>query len=281
MIGRNTAGRYVEAVTPAYRACGVRIDVLPFEPSAHEILRAAQARRALSVHLCNAYTLALASRDQQFAALVDRADLNVMDGAPLVWLARRLGFDHVDRRVYGPELMLEVMRLGRASGLQHYLYGSTREVVSVLGDRLRARLPGLAVAGAESPPFRDLTVAEERALVDRIVASQAHIVWVGLGTPKQDLFVDRFRGRVPAPLVGVGAAFDFHAGVKRQAPAWMRAHGLEWLYRLATEPRRLWRRYLIGNAVFLAGVLRGVEVLPVTSPHAGSTTNHPRPSEQT
>jgi N-acetylglucosaminyldiphosphoundecaprenol N-acetyl-beta-D-mannosaminyltransferase len=213
-----------------------------------------------AVHLCNAYTISLAHRDANFAYVLDRGDLNLMDGMPLVWTARRVGFDHCSDRVYGPDLMREVMSAGRESGLTHYLYGSTPEVIARLRHNLVETLPGVEIVGAEAPPFRDLDPAEVAALVDRVIESEADVVWIGLGTPKQNHFADRLSGLVPALVVGVGAAFDFHAGTKPQAPRWIQRAGLEWLFRLLTEPRRLWRRYLVGNTVFLFGALRTVEV---------------------
>ncbi len=164
------------------------------------------------------------------------------------------------RRVYGPDLMLAAVRTGRIWGLRHYLYGSTPEVVGALARRLTSIAPGVQVVGAEAPPFRPLTEREQEELVERVGQARPDVVWVGLGTPRQDLFVDRFRDRLGTSLVGVGAAFDFLAGTKRQAPNWMQDGGLEWVFRLATEPWRLWRRYLIGNAMFLAGLARGVTI---------------------
>jgi N-acetylglucosaminyldiphosphoundecaprenol N-acetyl-beta-D-mannosaminyltransferase len=249
----------------SFRCCGVRVDALTTDDTLELLREFAERGGGRAVHLCNAYTLSLARRDPAFAGVVNRGDLNLPDGAPLVWIGRRVGFDHLRQRVYGPDLMLAAARASRAWGLRHYLYGSTPEVVGTLTRRLAELAPGIQVVGAESPPFRVLTGAEESELVARVRASGAQLVWVGLGTPRQDLFVDRFRDRLGATLVAIGAAFDFIAGSKRQAPPWMREHGLEWAFRLACEPRRLWRRYLIGNAVFLAGVTRGVEVCAVPS----------------
>jgi N-acetylglucosaminyldiphosphoundecaprenol N-acetyl-beta-D-mannosaminyltransferase len=250
----------VSSAHPALRTCGVRIDVLDREGAADEVVARALAGGPCAVHLCNAYTLSLAVRSQRTADLLDAGDLNLPDGTPLVWVARRKGIE-TSGRVYGPDLMLDVLDRGRAHGLRHFLHGSTPEVLADLEATLRARLRGVEIVGSFSPPFRDATAAEDDEAVARIVASGAHVVWVGLGTPRQDEWVARLRDRIPVPLVAVGAAFDFHAGRKTQAPAWMQERGLEWLFRLATEPRRLWRRYLIGNPVFLLGLARGVEVV--------------------
>jgi N-acetylglucosaminyldiphosphoundecaprenol N-acetyl-beta-D-mannosaminyltransferase len=248
----------------ALRTCGVRVDPLSMDAAVDRIAGAAVAGRPLATHLVNAYTLSLAVPDEPFRALLDRADLNLPDGTPLVWLGRRAGLDDFTSRVYGPDLTLAVCDQGRDRGLRHYLYGGSPDVVERFATELRRRFPGVEIVGVESPPFRPLEPAEEDELVDRIVASGANVVWVGLGTPKQDLFVDRFRDRLPVPVVAVGAAFDFIAGDKRSAPRWMQDRGLEWLYRLMSEPRRLWKRYLVGNVVFLWGALRGTSVEPRT-----------------
>ena len=246
--------------SPVLRTCGVDIDPLTMEEAVERVRAAAEEGRPLATHLVNAYTLSLAARDEPFRALLDRGDLNLPDGTPLVWLGRRAGLEHFRERVYGPDLTLAVCDAGRQAGLRHYLYGGSPEVVEAFAASLRTRYPGIDIAGVESPPYRALTGEEQDELVDRITASGANVVWVGLGTPKQDEFVDRFRDRLAMPLVAVGAAFDFLAGTKKMAPDWMQRRGLEWLYRLLSEPRRLWRRYLVGNTVFLWHALRSTTV---------------------
>lgn len=242
----------------AMRCCGVRIDPVRLDDAIDALIERAKRHEGTAVHLCNAYTLSLARRDSEYRDLVDRGDLNFPDGMPLVWVSRRLGFAlPTDERPRGTDVFVGTVQRGREEGLRHYLYGSTPEVVERLAERLRAEAPGAEIVGAESPPFRPLDPAEKDELVDRIRATGAHVVWVGLGTPRQDVFVDEFRDRLGAVLVAVGAAFDFLAGEKSQAPAWMQRRGLEWVHRLASEPRRLWKRYLVGNTVFLYDVLRG------------------------
>lgn len=243
------------------RTCGVRVDPRSMQAAADQVLAAAADGRALAVHLVNAYTLSLAARDPSFAALLDRGGLNLPDGMPLVWLARRRGLTELTDRVYGPDLTLAVCDRGRGQGLRHYLYGASPEVVEAFAASLRERFPGIEIVGVESPPYRPLSAEEQAALVDRVAASGAQVLWVGLGTPKQDVFVDEFAARVGIPLVAVGAAFDFLSGHKPMAPRWMQRAGLEWLYRLLREPRRLWRRYLIGNLVFLWCCWRGAQVV--------------------
>jgi N-acetylglucosaminyldiphosphoundecaprenol N-acetyl-beta-D-mannosaminyltransferase len=195
-------------------------------------------------------------RDPELRRIHNAAGLVTPDGMPLVWLARRAGFPHVDR-VYGPDLMLACCDRSVRLGYRHFFYGGGPGVPERLADRLATRFPGLRGGGTYSPPFRSGGGAESDDVIQRINASGADIVWVGLSTPKQEQWMHVHRGRLAAPvLVGVGAAFDFHAGVKRQAPRWMQRSGLEWLFRLGQEPRRLWRRYSYNNVRFIAGVLR-------------------------
>jgi exopolysaccharide biosynthesis WecB/TagA/CpsF family protein len=161
-------------------------------------------------------------------------------------------------RVYGPELMLRLCRMAADAGLGVYLYGGTPEVLDRLVARLSRRCPGLCVVGAEAPPFRTLTADEDEAVCARIRSSGARLVFIGLGCPKQDLFAHAHRDRIAAVQICVGAAFDFHAGVKPMAPRWMQRSGFEWLFRLAQEPRRLGRRYLVTNTVFLTMFARAL-----------------------
>ncbi len=242
------------AVLPSFRCCDVHIDAVGLAEAAQLLVEGPRVSRA--VHLCNAYTCSLALRDPAYREMLNRGDLNFADGFPVALVGRRLGHAAMASPVPGRELLLQTMREGLPVGLRHYLYGSTPEVVLALADRLRQRFPGLLLVGVESPPFRDLDPEEEKGLVDRVRASGATVVWVGLGTPRQDWFVDRLRDRLDVTLVAAGAAFDFLAGAKPTAPAWMQRAGLEWAFRLGTEPRRLWRRYLLGNTLFLYGVGR-------------------------
>jgi N-acetylglucosaminyldiphosphoundecaprenol N-acetyl-beta-D-mannosaminyltransferase len=190
-------------------------------------------------------------RDAALRDIHNRAGLVTPDGMPLVWLSKLRGHRHVER-VYGPDLMLACCRASVSRGYRHYLYGGAAGVPERLAARLQERFAGLKIVGTWSPPFRELSAAEEEAMIERITSAQPDIVWVGLSTPKQERWMARYVGRLPAPvLIGVGAAFDMHAGLKKQAPRWMQRAGLEWLFRLAAEPRRLGRRYLINNPWFV------------------------------
>lgn len=185
------------------------------------------------------------------------ATLVVPDGQPLVWALRLLGASDATR-IYGPDLMTRFCERAAQHAIPIYLYGGrTPQALERLRERLGERHPGLIIAGAYSPPFRELSGEEERRLAREIDASGAAVVWVGTGQPKQERWMERMRPLLRAPLlVGVGAAFDFHAGVVSQAPRWMQRAGLEWLYRLSREPRRLWRRYARYNPLFLIAFAR-------------------------
>ena len=190
-------------------------------------------------------------RDPALRDIHNRAGLVTPDGMPLVWLSWLHGHERVER-VYGPDLMLACCEASVTKGYRHFFYGGGTGVPELLAARLQQRFPGLTVADTWSPPFRELSEAEEEALIARIAAARPDIVWVGLSTPKQERWMARYVGRLRVPvLIGVGAAFDMHAGVKKQAPRWMQRSGLEWLFRLAAEPRRLGRRYLINNPWFV------------------------------
>lgn len=194
-------------------------------------------------------------RDEELRRIHAEAGLVTPDGVPLLWLGRLRGFADMDR-VYGPDLMLRLCDRSPSRGYRHYLYGGGEGVPERLAARLSKRFPGLDIVGSYSPPFRPLTPEEDDEVVRRLNAARPDIVWVGLGTPKQERWMEAHRSRLRAPvLIGVGAAFDFHSGLKSQAPRWMQRGGLEWLFRLASEPRRLWRRYLVNNAWFIALVL--------------------------
>jgi N-acetylglucosaminyldiphosphoundecaprenol N-acetyl-beta-D-mannosaminyltransferase len=191
-------------------------------------------------------------RDPTLRKIHNAAGLVTPDGMPLVWLGRRLGFGQI-KRVYGPDLMLALCEYSMGKAYSHFLYGGGPEVPEKLAEELKDRFPGLQVAGVYSPPFRELTPEEDEGVIKMINDSGAQIVWIGLSTPKQEKWMSSHLKKLKAPvLIGVGAAFDIHSGLKPQAPAWMRNSGLEWLFRLITEPKRLWKRYAINNPMFVA-----------------------------
>ena len=206
-----------------------------------------EGRRAY-VCCVSVHGLVTAQRDPEIRSAINNAELAVTDGMPLVWWCRRAGFRNATR-VCGSELMETLCARGT---YRHFFYGGSQEVVERLVARLTERMPNLVVAGYRSPPFRPLTDEEDAAEVALINSARADFVWIGLGMPKQEKWMVSHQKKINATaLIGVGAAFDFHAGTKRRAPEWMQHVGLEWLFRLVTEPRRLGRRYLIDNSIFL------------------------------
>lgn len=240
---------------PVVACAGIPISSLSPRDAAHKLIWLARAPKStgIDVHLCNAYTLALADRDPAFHQLLREAMMNLPDGTPVVWANRLLHPEEIipKQRVRGPSLFLDVFDIGQEVGLRHYLLGSTPEVLDALQANLEGTFPAARIVGTESPPFRDMTEVEQAEQLARIEASSAEIVWIGLGTPKQDIECARMAVASKRVFVAVGAAFDFAAGTKAEAAPWMQNNGLEWMHRLAHEPARLWRRYLFGNARFV------------------------------
>jgi N-acetylglucosaminyldiphosphoundecaprenol N-acetyl-beta-D-mannosaminyltransferase len=232
---------------PRYNVLGVGVSALSLRQARDLLVGARGADRLGYVCLCTVNGLAEARRDPGFRRIFNESWLTTADGMPVVWLG-----PPGTERVYGPDLMLAVCDAGRPAGLRHFFLGGGPGVADQLASRLAARFPGLLVAGAFAPPFRDMDESEMQGLRRQVGAARPDIVWVGLGTPKQERFMaGPGRSLEAALLVGVGAAFDFLSGRVRQAPAWMRRSGLEWLFRLGTEPRRLGARYLRTNTLFI------------------------------
>jgi len=231
------------------------IDVVTW-PAALERLHVwARHRESRYVCITNAHSVVTASQDKSFHAVLSGADMVTADGAPVAWMLRRLGYAQQER-INGPDLMLRYCEQAAALEESIYLYGGKSETLALLQSTLTRRFPGLKIAGAYSPPFRALTAEEDEAVVAAINASGAGVVWVSLGCPKQERWIAEHRGRVNAVMIGVGAAFDYHAGTLPRAPVWMQNFGLEWLHRLCSEPKRLWRRYLVTNALFVLGAIQ-------------------------
>lgn len=247
------SGPTASARVQTYDVCGVPVAAVTPHAAAQRIVAAAGLGVSFQVHLCNAYTLSLVDADPQLRASLLAADLNLPDGTPVAWLGRRRG---TAGPVRGPRLVGDVARLGVASAVRHYLYGGADGVAELVAGRLADHAPGLQVVGLETPPYRDLSDDELDALSERIGASGANLVWVGIGTPRQDHLVPRLAARCAAVVVPVGAAFDFWSGRVPEAPEMLHGSGMEWAYRLAREPRRLWRRYVFGNPRFVLTVSR-------------------------
>jgi exopolysaccharide biosynthesis WecB/TagA/CpsF family protein len=231
---------------------GVGVSVTTYDEAVALVLDAAEHRRRAIVACQAVHAVVTAGRDAMLRMMVNDFELVTPDGQPVRWAMNLLHAAGLSQRVYGPELMLRLCEGAAERGIGVYLYGGTPEVLDKLQANLSNVFPTLRIVGAESPPFRDLSDAEDRAVIERIDSSGAGIAFIGLGCPKQDRFAHAHRASICSVQVCVGAAFDFHAGVKPMAPDWMQRHGLEWLFRFAQEPRRLWRRYLVTNSWFLA-----------------------------
>jgi N-acetylglucosaminyldiphosphoundecaprenol N-acetyl-beta-D-mannosaminyltransferase len=240
----------------SYKVLGVWVDAVQIPDVIGQVEEWIARREGCRfVAVTGMHGLTEAQHDAEFKTILNAAGLVVADGMPLVWIGRRYGFE-MRRRVYGPELMETFCKETAKKGYRHFFYGGAPGVGEELAMRFVSMFPGVVVAGTYSPPFRPLTREEDGEVIQAIEMAQADIVWVGLSTPKQERWMHEHRGRLNVPvLVGVGAAFDFHTGRIAQAPEWMRERGLEWLFRLAMEPRRLWRRYLVYGAEFAALVL--------------------------
>jgi N-acetylglucosaminyldiphosphoundecaprenol N-acetyl-beta-D-mannosaminyltransferase len=233
---------------------GAHIDALSWDAAMSRLLGWAHARASRYVTICNVHVVVSASRDAAYREVINGSDMATPDGAPVAWMLRRQGFAG-QTRISGPDLMWALCERAAKENVPIYCYGSTEATLGLLEQRLRVAFPALQVT-MESPPFRALSAEEDAAAVDRINASGAGIVFVGLGCPKQERWMAEHRGRINAVMIGVGAAFDFHAGTVQRAPAWMRDNGLEWLHRLASEPGRLWKRYLVTNTLFILRAAR-------------------------
>ncbi|MBM5572355.1 MULTISPECIES: WecB/TagA/CpsF family glycosyltransferase [Deefgea] len=229
---------------------GAPIDVITFERAIERISAWSLARESRYVCITNVHSVVTGGQDNDFAEVLAQADMCTPDGAPVAWLMRQQG--HAEQeRVNGPDLMWQYCAHAEQTGESFFLFGGEQKTLDILQVKLAKEFPRLKIVGAISPPFRALTAQEDAAIVEQINASGAGVVWVSLGCPKQEKWMAAHRGRIQAVMVGVGAAFDYHAGTIVRAPLWMQKNGLEWLHRLCSEPRRLWKRYLVTNTLFV------------------------------
>lgn len=251
---------------------GVGISVLTLDTAVEAVNKALASGSQCYITVTGVHGISECQRDPELLRIHNESLLSTPDGMPLTWLGRFHGIGPTEMdRVYGPDLMLRIIEDGQQSkqrekGLRHFLLGGAEGVAEILRDKLLARIPNAEIVGIRTPPFRPLTQVEEHDLVEELRLLRPDCLWVGLSTPKQERFMADLLSRygaastgplkLPAPLVmfGVGAAFDFHAGLMPQAPRWIQRAGMEWGYRLATEPRRLWRRYLTNNPLFVARI---------------------------
>lgn len=245
----NAAPRKGEAVLEAF------IDAVTWDEALRQITQWGAARESRYVCICNVHSVVTTTNDVEFKIAVNNADMATPDGAPIAWALRRLGHP-AQERINGPDLMMKYLAHAERLGQSVYFYGGTETTLARLCVALNGRFHSLRIAGCHSPPFRPLSREEDEEIVRTINASSANVVFVGLGCPKQEKWMAEHRGRINAVMIGVGAAFDYHAGVIKRAPLWWQRNGLEWLYRLASEPRRLFKRYMVTNTLFVVGFLR-------------------------
>ncbi|MCA9245770.1 MAG: WecB/TagA/CpsF family glycosyltransferase [Planctomycetales bacterium] len=247
-----------EHATPAtidwptkYDLFGVQVSATNYTEATDVICAAAAQRTPAVVSLHPVHAIIESVRNRELMEQVNRFEIIATDGQPVRWALNMLHGAGLEDRVYGPELMLRLCERAARDGISIFLYGSSTDVLSRLESQLNVKFPALEIAGSYSPPFRPLTAEEDGAVIQLINESGAGLVFIGLGCPKQDKFAAEHQGLIQGVQVCVGAAFDFHAGNKKTAPAWMQRHGLEWLFRLIQEPGRLWKRYLFTNSLFV------------------------------
>lgn len=230
---------------------GIRINAVDYEAAVDRVIVAAKQQQPLAVSALAVHGVMTGALDREHRHRLNKLDLIVPDGQPVRWALNLLHSAALRDRVYGPNLMLEICRRAAREKLPIFLFGGDQAMLSALAARLQATIPGLQIAGQRASRFRALSATERQQLVDEIRSSGARIAFVGIGCPRQEVFAYELRDDIGLPLIAVGAAFAFHADLLRQAPGWMQSHGLEWLFRLIAEPKRLWRRYLYLNPLYL------------------------------
>jgi len=240
-----------QASRPRVNVLGVGLSVLNLDLAIRQIHQAIETRSKGYICVTGVHGVMEAQEDPAFRDILNRSFLNTPDGMPMVWAGKLNGFSEMDR-VYGPDLMLLVCQESVREGYSHFFYGGADGVADELKRRMEGRFPGIRITGTYTPPFRPLNAKEEAALAQTISEQRPDIIWVGLSTPKQEKFMAQYLPKLDTTLMfGVGAAFDFHAGRVQQAPRWIQRSGMEWFFRLCSEPRRLWRRYLRNNPRFI------------------------------
>jgi N-acetylglucosaminyldiphosphoundecaprenol N-acetyl-beta-D-mannosaminyltransferase len=240
----------------SFDVLGVNISAINMTDACQALETLIDSRQKGYVIVCPVSTIIECFYHKPIREIVNGATLVTPDGMPSVWIGRARGFKNMDR-VYGPDLMLAMCELSSKKGYKQYFYGATDEVLRKLEANLNKRFPNLQVCGKVAPPFRALTKEEDERIIEDINRAKPDCLWVGLGSPKQDLWIQSHRDRLNVPVMfAVGAAFDFIAGTKPQAPKWVQRSGLEWLFRFLCEPKRLWRRYLVGNTLFIYHLIR-------------------------
>jgi N-acetylglucosaminyldiphosphoundecaprenol N-acetyl-beta-D-mannosaminyltransferase len=248
---------------------GIAIDAVDYSVAVDRIIAAAGERRGIAVSALAVHGVMTGVMDETHRYRLNHFDLVLPDGQPVRWALNWLHRAALPDRVYGPSLMLKVCEAAAREGLPVYLYGSRVEVIDALSGNLRCRIPRLTIAGAQPSRFRQVTADEKRQIVDDIRSSGAAITFVGLGCPRQEVWAYEYREMLAMPVIAVGAAFDFHAGTLPQAPQLLQRAGMEWFYRLIKEPRRLWKRYLLLNPLYVSLLLAQRSGLRRFTPHSG------------
>jgi N-acetylglucosaminyldiphosphoundecaprenol N-acetyl-beta-D-mannosaminyltransferase len=234
---------------------GTWVDALAWDEVICQLVTWGATHESRYICICNVHSVVTATRDPEFKTALSGADLTTSDGAPIAWALRQRGFPKQER-IAGPDLMWRYLREAEQLGQKIYLYGSTADTLLKLRNSLAREFPDITLAGMHSPSFHSTSCAEDEAEVAEINRSAANVVFVGLGCPKQEKWMAAHQGKINALMIGVGAAFDYHAGKLNRAPLWMQRYGLEWLHRLGSEPRRLLGRYLVTNTLFILGISR-------------------------
>ncbi len=240
---------------PRVNVLGCGISAINLQTAESAVLEALREKRKGYVTVTGVHGVSEAQQDAEFKRILNESFLTTPDGMPMVWCGWKAGHKSMDR-VYGPDLMLKIFERSVEHGIRHFFYGGKEGVADTLKSKLEERFLGVQIVGAYCPPFRELNDGERADLQQRVAKLKPDIIWVGLSTPKQERFMVKYLPILDTTLMfGVGAAFDFHAGLVPQAPRWMQRAGIEWFYRLTKEPKRLWKRYMVNNPLFVMRIL--------------------------
>lgn len=232
---------------------GIPISVVNLDTASDAIVKWKHDRRARAVGVREVASIMAMRSDTSLLRVAQQTAMNLPDGMPVVWLGKLAG--HPVERACGPDLMERVILESPHTGLRHFFYGGKNGIATIMADNFRKRAPGVEIVGTYCPPFRRQTEKEDNEVVEIILASGADVLWVGLSSPQQDIWMDEHLDCLPITMIGVGAAFDYHSGAINRAPVWMQQIGMEWLHRLISEPKRLWRRYLVLAPLFVGFIL--------------------------
>lgn len=240
-----------------YNILGVQVAVTDMEKILRFLKENLDELKGNYICVSNVHTTVMAYEDDNYRKIQNEAAVVLPDGKPLSVLERKRGGFLDAEKVSGPDFMPEVFKLSEKMGYRHFFYGATEQTLGLLKNNLERKYPNLRIAGMYAPPFCQLTKEEDNEIIQKINDSKADFLWIGLGAPKQEIWMASHKNKAHAVMIGVGAGFDFHAGVVKRAPVWMQRCGLEWLYRLFQDPKRLWKRYVVSNSKFVWYVLRG------------------------